>query len=262
MCVYTSAKMSVEHLLKSAAKHCQPTAAQKRAVRERVLATTKAESWLTNVRNWLVPSVQQKAQAQAAVQSALDRDAALLSVRAALTPGAKVKAAIAERINQGVITKANHWLQVNSYRWVAAFTAVALIVGISPKFVVAPQIFADVDVRLMPIHGDVKYCYQADCVALIEDVNVEPGMRIKSGDGEATIVFRDDAVVRLAPFTDVLVNDTQPIGSNAPELLPTFTVNSGKIWGQGLVPRSSRGVTFALPSGFVIVHEGSFFCSG
>lgn len=250
--------MSIEHLLQSTAKHCSATAAQKKAIKERVLTESKAETWLTRLAKLLSPTKAQVHSITNTVRSGLDRDATLQSVRESLSPSIALKEAIAQKMQQGLVQKANHWLQVNSYRWLAAFTAVVMVVTISPRFVVAPQIFADAEVRLAATEGTVWYTSNGQWQTLNADVEVKPGMQVKTEEGQATISFRDDAVVRLAPFTQLSVNDTQAIGGSAPELLPTFTVKQGNIWVQGLVPSSSRGVTFALPTGFTTVYEGSF----
>jgi Domain of unknown function (DUF5667)/FecR protein len=133
-----------------------------------------------------------------------------------------------------------------------------LIVGLSPKFMLAPQILADSDVRIEKTAGEVFYITNGAFAPLQTPVKLDAATTIRTENGEATISFKDDAVVRLAPFTEVRIHNLQSVDDRTLEPEPTFSLVRGQVWAQGLMPSTVRGMAFSVPAGIITVHEGSF----
>ncbi|MBM3227544.1 hypothetical protein FJZ27_01620 [Candidatus Peribacteria bacterium] len=147
-----------------------------------------------------------------------------------------------------------------SYRsiaWVTAVAVVAVSVRISPALFFAPASRAASIVTLLPTRGEVFVSVAGLWQPIEAELALVPGMQLKTGDGEASILLRDDGVVRMASDTEVILQDLTERLEPAPEIVPTLSILSGRIWVQGLIPAPLRGITVALAEGSVTVHEGS-----
>ena len=142
-------------------------------------------------------------------------------------------------------------------KWVSAFAVVALLVQMSPALLVATPTVADAKVLLLPAQSTVFIGSSGLWQPVTSELELKPGMRIRTEKGGARIVYRDDAVLRLDDNTQVTIHDTSEHIEAAPELLPTFTLHSGRAWLQGLLPQNVRGMTLAFASSSITVHEGS-----
>lgn len=250
--------MKLETLLQATAQSLSPTRDQHRIVRERVMHPQKAEHWLLAVRRFLRIDSHKQSTVFSRVAESFRTQEIFDSLHDSLTPSAHVKAAIYSRLEQRITQKASNWLQINSYRWVAATMVATLIVGLSPKFMLAPQILADSDVRIEKTAGEVFYITNGAFAPLQTPVKLDAATTIRTENGEATISFKDDAVVRLAPFTEVRIHNLQSVDDRTLEPEPTFSLVRGQVWAQGLMPSSVRGMAFSVPAGIITVHEGSF----
>jgi Domain of unknown function (DUF5667)/FecR protein len=250
--------MKLETLLQATAQSLSPTRDQHRVVRERVMHAQKAEHWLLAVRRFLRIDSHKQSTVFSRVAESFRTQEIFDSLHDSLTPSAHVKAAIYSRLEQRITQKASNWLQINSYRWVAATMVATLIVGLSPKFMLAPQILADSDVRIEKTAGEVFYITNGAFAPLQTPVKLDAATTIRTENGEATISFKDDAVVRLAPFTEVRIHNLQSVDDRTLEPEPTFSLVRGQVWAQGLMPSSVRGMAFSVPAGIITVHEGSF----
>lgn len=142
-------------------------------------------------------------------------------------------------------------------KWAAAFVVVGLLVKTSPLLFIASPTMADSEALLVPTHGEVSVSIAGLWQTLERDMVLEPGMMIRTHDGEVTLVFNDDGAVRLAPETTVTVHDTADRLEPASEVLPTITVHTGEVWMQGLTPKPLRSLAAKTPNGIVSLNEGS-----
>lgn len=149
---------------------------------------------------------------------------------------------------------------VRSYRGIAWATAVAMLivtVRISPALFFAPPTKAESAVTLLPTRGEVMISVGGLWQPVSGEIALVPGMRLKTLDSEASILLRDEGVIRMDRDTVVTLNDLTKRMEPAPEILPTLTLEQGRAWIQGLVPGTLRGITVALAEGHVTLNEGS-----
>ena len=147
-----------------------------------------------------------------------------------------------------------------SYRGIAWVTAVAILivtVRISPSLFFAAPTAAESAVTLLPTRGAVTVKIAGVIQEVDQEVALVPGMQIRTGDSEASILLRDDGVIRMDRNTVVTLHDLTERLEPAPEILPTLTLEQGRIWVQGLVPATLRGITLATAEGHITVNEGS-----
>lgn len=149
---------------------------------------------------------------------------------------------------------------VRSYRGIAWATAVAMLivtVRVSPALFFAAPTKAESAVTLLPTRGGVMVTVNGASHLVDEEITLVPGMQIETLDSEASILLRDDGVIRMDVHTLVDLQDLTESLEPAPEILPTLTVEHGRVWAQGLIPGTLRGITLALAEGHVTVNEGS-----
>lgn len=142
-------------------------------------------------------------------------------------------------------------------KWTAAFAFVALLVRVSPMLFIASPTVAETEVLVQPTRGELSVYIEGLWQTVDRELALKPGMKLRTHDGEASIILHDDGVVRLAPMTTVELNDISDRLEPASEIFPTLTLYTGKIWMQGLVPPQLRGITVATTYGHVTVNEGS-----
>ncbi len=141
-------------------------------------------------------------------------------------------------------------------KWVVA--AVIVLVGLraSPVLFLAPNTSAESPVIVLPTRGEVSVAVESLWQPLKEEITIEQSMRIRTGDGEATVLLHDDGTLRLAPYSTVTLVDL----SDRPEAMEgaaTLVLEEGRVWVQGLLPDQVTGLTVFAPGGEVLVHGGS-----
>jgi len=211
-----------------------PTTQSKRIIWERIsasLVSTRAHSVLTSLRAWLV------------IPEGLDR-----SLWFRLSP----------QLQPMQRSRSLFW----GMKWVAAAVLVVFVMQLSPRLLMTPQTVAGSESMLLP-HGEVSILLDSVWEPVTEEVSLRAGMRIRTGaDGQASITLGDDGVVRLDHSTMVDLVDLSDRAEPAGEIVPTLSVYTGRIWMQGLVPASLRGITVFSPVGLITVQEGSVSISG
>lgn len=216
-------------LLRAAAEACEPTARQRQLVWARVAGRLRspAADLLAKLGVWLHPS---HAQMQA--------------VRLTL------HARIADRVSS--------WFHVPAFRFATAVVLVAVMVRVSPLLFLAPTSSAESRVLLLTTRGTAELSI-GDLWQPVAEASLElrEAVRLRTGDGEATVVLHDDGNVRLDAHTDIIVRDVSDRPAPAAVTGPSLTLLSGRIWVQGLLPQSVRGITVATPQGDITVREGS-----
>ncbi len=141
-------------------------------------------------------------------------------------------------------------------KWVAAAALVLIVARMSPLLFLAPQSSAQSSVLIVPTRGDVRIALHGMWQPLTEEVEIADGVRLRTGDGEATILLHDDGTIRIAPRTTVTLHDVSDRPAPGPGG-PTLTLAEGTIWLQGLLPGHLRGIEVAAPGGSVVVHRSS-----
>jgi hypothetical protein len=147
-------------------------------------------------------------------------------------------------------------LRVRSYRWIAAFVIVALLVQISPVLFVATPTIAESAVVLVPTVGQVELSLHNLWQPVGGQVTLNQEVSMRTQNGEATILLHDNGNVRLANATTLTLHDVSDHSSPSFNG-PTMTLTSGTAWLQGLLPDNVRGFTIATPQGDITVHGGS-----
>lgn len=150
------------------------------------------------------------------------------------------------------------YARANVYRplkWAATLVLCLLAVRLSPLLFLAPHTIAEapstVSGQFSVLIGGLWQPFQPG-----RELVLQHPTRIRTDNGEATIVLFDDAVVRLGSGTTVAVNDLsdRPKSSG---VQPTVSLQEGELWMLGLVPKYLDGITVGTSKGQVIVHEGS-----
>lgn len=149
--------------------------------------------------------------------------------------------------------------QQNPYgrmKWVAAAVVVAIVVQASPSLFIATQTVADSEVLLIPTRGHVTVSVGDLWQDVNEEIVLEPGTRVRTYDGEASILYHNDAVVRIDSETILVVHTTEN-GEEDIANVPEFSLVEGRIWLQGLRSPAAPGITVAVRNGSVTVNEAS-----
>ena len=142
-------------------------------------------------------------------------------------------------------------------KWVASFALVALLIQTSPMLFIASSTVAKTEVLLLPTRGEVSVSIGGMWQKVEHELVLEPGMMLRTHDGEASIILHDDGVIRMAEKTTIKLEDLRDRSSVASALDPILTVFTGKIWLQGLVPSQLPGITVASSFGTITVNKGS-----
>lgn len=196
-----------------------------------------------------------------------NRIAAQIDISAPLTLLDQVRGALAPSSSLALELRSTilgrlqpRFVQPVSYRtlkWTAAFAVVALLVRASPFLFIASPTVADSAVTLIPTKGSVYVSIGDLWQPVTSEITLQPGMLLKTEAGEASVLFHDDGVIRLDRDTSIAIHDTSSRRVSASELLPTFTLYTGRLWVQGLVPSHNRGLTVSTRYGHVTVQQGS-----
>ena len=139
---------------------------------------------------------------------------------------------------------------------VAAFAILLLAVRLSPVLFLAPTTVAESAITVRPTRGQVEILIGGLWQPLDGELLLHQPAVLQTQDSEATIMLHDDAVIRLAPFTTLALNDT----ADRPEQAlthPTLALQRGTLWILGLVPRGVEGISIGTAQGKVTVQEGS-----
>ncbi len=143
-------------------------------------------------------------------------------------------------------------------KWVASMVLAAFMVYASPALFLTKTTLAETDVSLVPTGGEVFVQVGQDWVPVPEQTILEANTTIRTGNGQASVVFHDDAVVRLGSNTTINISNLQDRSEPVAQALPpAFSLVEGSVWLQGLTPASAGGIAVAVNDGQVIVNEGS-----
>lgn len=251
-----------EPFLTQLRKETQPSEAVKSRIRQRMMRRiTPAESVLSQVRKENVPTSAMKKRVWVRTLSQIQVDHAegvLEHIRDLVTPSPQLRSKLYGQI---ALRLAPTRVMSRSYRplkWTASFALFALAIRVSPFLFIAPPTVADSVVTLLPTRGEVSVSIGGLWQPVSSELTLEPGMLLRTHDGEMSILFHDDGVVRLGPNTTIALNDTtKHFGPPTANVSPTFTMYTGELWVQGLVPGHLEGLSIETSYGTITVNEGS-----
>lgn len=257
--------MTIDSILRRLVKEATPTKAQKNRVRDRITQSVGTPIDATSLSS-LTPSAGVKARVWERVLARIEAptgDALLEKIKGLLTPSNDQRSSIANVMFDMLQTKpAQQTWSFGLFKWVSALTVIAIVVGMSPGLFLISPTLAGTDVRLVPTQGRVAVSIGGLWQEVEGELVLEPGMRIRThGEGQASILFHDDGVLRLGEETIIALHDTTEHLEPAPEAVPSASLIEGTLWVQGLIPSNSRGLTVAVPNGYVTVNEGSLSLS-
>ena len=212
---------------------------------------------MEGVKQSLVPSESTKMRVWARILSSIEAKESidiLEKLKVILTPPPELSLHFKQRFSQSQVVPVP--VRHTTFKWVVTAVLMALCVKLGPQILIAPRTAALDAVILMPTRGEVTVSVGKLWQPVAKDIELEPGTLLRTHEGEASIVFRDDSVVRLAPWTTVQVHDTQDPAFDG-DSAATLTLMTGNIWVQGLIPAPIRGVRVRTDYGLVTVNEGS-----
>ena len=144
----------------------------------------------------------------------------------------------------------------------AAFALIGLVVRMSPFLFIASPTVAESKVSLLPTRGEVSISVGGLWQPVSNEITLEPGAMLRTRDGEASILFHDDGVIRLSENTTIQIHETvDRSGSEEIEDTPTITLYVGSVWVQGLIPSQIKGLTISTSFSDITINEGSVLIS-
>ncbi|MFH0769820.1 MAG: DUF5667 domain-containing protein [Candidatus Peregrinibacteria bacterium] len=189
--------------------------------------------------------------------SAPEASALLDRVRGALTPPAALLSGLGSHLALRLSPVAVVPVRRRALQWVAAFALFVLLVQLTPQYLLTPRTKAESKVTLIALNGEVAVSLGGLWQPVTQEIALEPGMVLRTRSGQASIVLRDDGVIRLDRATTVEMTDTSDradLSSSAPETLRLIT---GRVWVQGLIPSHLRSIDIHTDNGSVSINEGS-----
>lgn len=143
-----------------------------------------------------------------------------------------------------------------SLKWTAAFAISVFIIQLLPLALLAPSTQAVSRVEIIAEGAGLEVLIGGISVPVSDRLILENPALISTGEGTATLLIHDDAVVRLAPHSTVRLHDLTD--RPEPTLPTTFSFVKGKIWVLGLLPPTVDSLGIQLPNDDVIsIREGS-----
>ena len=252
--------MTPEKLLTGLRGHVTPKTALKRRIGKSIETRIKAESpLLEEIKEQVTPprSVKGAVWSRILPSVELPQADAFTRIKIALTPSEEFK----QRVKLQVL-KSLEPVQVVArgpvaLKWAASFAVLALIVRASPMLFIAAPTMAETEPLLVPTRGEISVSIGGLWQNVENEMALEPGMMLRTHDGEASIILHDYGVVRLDRETTIKVQDVSNRLEPASDILPSITLYTGRIWMQGLVPAQLKGISVATTHGLIAVNEGS-----
>lgn len=252
--------MTPEQFLKGLQKDLHPSADLKAKIQKSIQSRIACDSPLfADLKHTVSPknSLQNTVWNRISSQIELPQAHAFTRIKIAFQPSAQLKEQIKAKVLASLepVQRIAYWPL--TAKWTAAFALFGILVRISPMLFIASPTVAETEVLLIPTRGEVSVSIGEMWQPVEGEIALEPGMKLRTHDGEASIVLHDDGVIRLDKMTTVELQDLADRLEPASEIFPTLTLYTGKLWVQGLVPPQLRGITVTTSHGHVTVNEGS-----
>ncbi|MBU2213480.1 FecR domain-containing protein [Patescibacteria group bacterium] len=250
--------MSTEALLKRLERDLTPLSGAKERIWARIEKRCNTQSVLSKVPALVRPSQAVKQRIWARVVDRIDvsESVALLEkLKELLVPPPELGLHLRRRFALAHAPVAP--FQQRAFKWVAAAVVIALLVKAGPQLLIAPRTVAQSAVTLLPTRGEVVISIGDLWQPVTDEIVLEPGALLRTHQGEASILLRDDGVIRLDAGTTIQIHDTSDPADVSGSTETMLTLIAGRIWVQGLIPVTQRGISVRTDNGLVNVNEGS-----
>ncbi|MBT3834614.1 FecR domain-containing protein [Candidatus Peribacteria bacterium] len=141
-------------------------------------------------------------------------------------------------------------------RFASATVIFALLLRITPALFIATPTLAESQSLLIPTKGFVATIDGAEWSPVSEQIDLSKAVTIRTGaDSEATVVLRDNAILRIAENTEINLRETAfDISANR----SIARVIYGQIWVSSFLSDAlSRESKITIPQGTVTIKQGS-----
>ena len=253
--VLNYAEMNVESLLQRLRVYLTPKRGVKSRVKNQIFWHIDAPSSVSELQGAFAPAEGAKMRIWSQIERSItpSSETILDKVRDMLTPPADFQVRIKHCVS---FIPQTHVAQ-NRLKWVASLAVVALIINLSPALFLTSKTVADAKVTLISTQGEAAVTVGGMWQDVADEVVLDSDTRIRTYDGgQASILYWDDAVIRLNESTTIALHDIND-NEKTNEISSTITLIEGDIWLQGLVPATVRGMTVTVTNGYITVHEGS-----
>jgi hypothetical protein len=248
-------------VIKDATNGIRPTVHAREAIRRRIMQKIDAPAVLALAREAVSPG---KDLAKTVWQRTLERISPLAGhsfwsrLRAAVAPPEGLADLLRSRLLPRLDPVPAYSTFSRALRVTAAFALFAFVVRMSPFLFLASHSNADSPVLLVPMQGEVSVLMSGLWEPVKGEVTLKNDAQIRTGkDGLATVIVRDDGVLRLASDTTVDVQQLSDREKDFPHS-GAFALVSGTMWVQALVPETlSPGWVVSTSFGDLRVNEGS-----
>ncbi|MBU0766801.1 FecR domain-containing protein [Patescibacteria group bacterium] len=250
--------MPNESIVKRLERDLAPPSGAKERIWARIEKRCNTENVLEKIPAMVRPSASAKSRIWARVLSRIDvpESVAILDkLKELLVPPPELGVHLKRRFTFAQASVVP--IQQRAIKWVAAAVVFALIVKAGPQLLIAPHTVAESAVSLLPTRGEVSISVGGLWQPVTDEIVLEPGALLRTHQGEASILLRDDGVIRLDAGTTVQIHDTRDPSDSSGSADTMLTLVAGRIWVQGLIPASLRGITVRTDYGMVNVNEGS-----
>jgi len=247
--------MNVESLLQRLRVCLTPKRGAKSRVKNQVFWHIDAPSSVLEIQGAFAPAKGAKSRIWDQIERSItpSSETILDKVRDMLTPPADFQVRIKHCVS---FIPQTHVAQ-SRLKWVASLAVVALLLNLSPALFLTSKTVADAKVTLVPTQGELAVSVGGMWQDVTDEVVLETATRVRTYDeGQASILYWDDAVIRLNESTKIAFHDIVD-NEKTNEISSTISLIEGDIWVQGLVPKTIRGMTVTVPDGFVTVNQGS-----
>ena len=248
--------MKVESLLQRLHVYLSPKRGTKSRVKREVFSHVNAPYTASEISSVFAPAPGAKQRVWDQIEQSITPSSATIldKVRDMLTPPPDFQLRIKHCVS---FIPQTHVAQ-SRLKWVASLAVVAILINLSPALFLTSKTVAESKVTLIPTQGEVAVSVGGMWQDVTDEIVLEEGMRIRTyGGGQASVIYRDDAVVRLNEETVMAIHSLTEDSDNYMETSANISLIEGDIWLQGMLPASVRGMTVSVPHGFVTVNEGS-----
>jgi hypothetical protein len=237
----------------------QPSMALRKRVQQQVRRGIGAPSVLLDARQAVTPSPARQIRAWLGIRGRLGTisfQSLWERFRARLQPSSSLSAQLWHRIAPRLEPQPAY---VPTYRFLKVISAVAVLllaVRISPILFIATPTVAESSAVLRVTRGDAAILLDGLWQPVHGEILLQRGVSIRTDNGQATITLHDDAVIRLAERTHVILHDV----SNRPSQRPaqsTLSLQDGQVWILGFLPRPLQSLRVITSQAQVDVQEGS-----
>ncbi len=252
--------MRTEELLSRLRSSTSPSSESKERVRTQMMSRMRAPALLQEIKAELTPAKALRSTLWSRVQQSIAPEASttlLGQLKEFLAPASGVRLMLRERIVSQLVPQHRTPLGYLSLKWASAFVLFAVVVRISPLLFLAPHTAAESSVLAMATTNTASILMDGFWQPLEGEIKLLDGARFRTdGQGNLTVIFRDNGTARLGSSTVVAVHDiadhSEPAFHGA-----TMTLEQGKLWVQGLLPEQVRPIIVSTPYGDISLYSAS-----